>query len=174
MAIGSTQNVFTAGGTYSSGPSDGQYHVKVTDAQLGASSKGTPQMVLEFTVANDPNHPAKEGKKLTKKFITLGPADPTAADAAEKMEKIKGMMKRFLFDGFGMKWPESDKPQDPRDWVGKSVWVQVAKVAGRDGPRADIVAIAQTQEGLPVVKGGAAPANNGNNGSTPAKGGRRR
>lgn len=175
MAIGATTQVMV-GGKYSTGPSDGQYHIKVTDAQISQSSKGTPQMVLELTITNDPEHAAKEGKKLTKMFQTLSPADPTAADAGEKQEQINGMLKRLLFDGFGLKWPDKSEALDPRDWQGKTAWVMMQKKTRQNGEsRAEVVAIAQNKDGLPVPKG--VPTGNGNGTATAAAGktaGRRR
>ena len=98
---------------------------------------------------NDPNNPGKEGKKLTKVFQSL----PMEGDEEDKILTMRGMVKRFLYDGFGIKWPEKETALDPRDWVGRAAWVQIGDQKGADGqPRAGVTHIAQTAEALPLPK----------------------
>jgi hypothetical protein len=141
------------GGTYGAGgPAKGQYHCIVNDAQITEAKTGRLQLVTEFFVRDDPNHPAKQNKKLTKWWQCF----PMPDDDAEKAKNMRGMWKRLVYDGFGMKWPDSEKPFDPRVLIGKTAWVLMGDTKGADGqPRVGVVAVAQTQEGLPLPKNGA-------------------
>lgn len=123
MAIGNPV-VMKVGGAVSSGPEAGIYHVEITDAALGTSSKkGTPYVELQFTVRDDPDHEAKEGKNLLKQRF-YGPG----ADADEaKAQTMMGMLKRGIFKGFGVPWPKEGVNLDARKFVGKKAFVLVAK-----------------------------------------------
>lgn len=148
--------VINIGGAVSTGPEPGDYAVIISDAAIGKSGTGRPNLQLEFTGKDDPNHPAKDGKKVTKMFQSL--AD--VSDDADKVKTMNGMLKRLVFDGLGVKWPAEPKPLDPRVFAGKKCWIRLEKKKqeGRD-ERTEVVAIALTQDKLPVKKG--APTTNG-------------
>ena len=157
MAIEGAPSI-NIGGAVSTGPEPGDYSVLITDAAVGASSTGRPNLQLEFTVKDDPNHVAKNGKKLTKMFQSL----PQGSDDEEKVKTMQGMLKRLVYDGLGVKWPTEPKPLDPRQFAGKKCWVRLAKKKqeGRD-ERTEVVAIALTQDKLPLLKGAPAGSPNG-------------
>lgn len=112
------------GGAVASGPAAGLYHVEVTEASLGTSSKaGTPYIELAFTVKDDPDHEAKEGKMLLKQRF-YGPGEH---HDAEKALTMMGMLKRGIFKGFGVAWPKDEAALDARKFAGKAAWVLVAK-----------------------------------------------
>lgn len=143
--------VINIGGAVSTGPEAGDYHILVTDAALGKSKSERPNLQLELTVKDDPNHAAKEGKKLTKMFQSL----PQDSDDEDKRKVMQGMLKRLVYDGFGVKWPTEPKALDPRIFVGKKAWIRLAKKkneqTGED--RSEVVAVALTQDKLPASKG---------------------
>ena len=138
------------GGTFSNGgAAEGNYRTEVADAQISEASTGRPQVVLDLTVRNDPNHPSKEGKRLTKMYQSL----PQEGDDPENAKVTKGIIKRLIFDGFGLEWAKDEKPFDPRVLVGKMAWVQIAKKKDNKGiERSNVVAISQTAEGLPIPR----------------------
>lgn len=147
----------TMGGEFTNpGVAKGVYRVKVEDASLGEAKSGRHQFIAQLVVSNDPNHAAKEGKKLTKLYQSL----PTGEDDADKKLMMKGIIKRMLFDGFGIPWPKEDKPFDPRKWVGKEAWVLVGDQKRADGSMGTgVVAIATEADKLPALKTtGEAPA----------------
>lgn len=137
------------GGATSSGPAPGIYHVKVTDVQTGTSSKkGTPFVGLELTVHKDPDHAAKEGKKLTVARFYFPHPDETDAD---KVKQVKGMLKRNLYLGFGIQWPKEEKALDVRQFSGKEAWVQMdfpSKSEEGEDARCEVRRIAQKREDL--------------------------
>ncbi len=140
----------TMGGDFSSATTaKGVYRVKVEDASIAEASTGRPQITMQLVVSKDPNHAAKEGKKLTKIFQSL----PTGEDDADKRLMMKGMIKRMLFDGFAIPWPKEEKPLDPRKWVGKEAWVLIGDRKGKNGEmQTGVVAVAQEADKLPAVK----------------------
>lgn len=153
------------GGEFSNGPAKGQYHVIVSDAQIGAAkSSGRPNITLDIFVKNDPGHPNKEGKRLQKLFQSL----PMESDDADKRKSMRGMVKRLCYDGFGVEYPTEEKDLDPRVWIGKTAWVLVGDQKDQSGQlRTGIVAVAQKQEQLPLPKGATSTI-------PPKNGGRRR
>lgn len=151
MAITGAPQILV-GGAVSNGPALGDYHIIVSDAQLGESkTSGRGQLVLELTVKDDPNNPSKEGKKLTKMFQSL----PAEGDDPEKVKQMQGMLKRLVYDGFGVKWPAEPKPIDPRIFVGKPAWIRLdnRKNNQTGEERSQVVAVAQAQDKLPVRRG---------------------
>ena len=159
MAIAAPDSIFI-GGAVSTGPASGDYHVIIEDAQLGTSSKGRGSLNFDLVVRDDPNHQAKEGKKLTKMFNSL--AD-SKTDDEDKMKMMNGILKRQVFDGFGVKWPTEPKALDPRIFVGKTAWIRLApkKNPNTGEERTQVVAVAQTPDKLPVNKTTAEPAGGG-------------
>lgn len=141
---------FGGGGSFSAGgPEKGQYHCIVADATTGESKNGRPKLTLVFNVHNDPNHPAKQGKKLTTMFqyATMD------TDEKDKADVMKGMLKRLVYDPFGLPWGAEFKPLDTRKLVGKEVWVLIGDNKQADGTlRNGVVALSATQEGLPLPK----------------------
>lgn len=162
------------GGEYSTYSLDkGNYRCKVTDASYGEAKTGRQQLILDLTVEGDPNHPAKEGKRLTRHYQSVV---MPASDDADKIKTLKGFWKRMISDGFALKWdPLNAKPFDPRTLIGKIVFVQIGNTKRADGsPAQGVVALAPTADKLPAVKidtGTGAAAAVGGNG---AAGGRRR
>ena len=147
------------GGAVSTGPAKGDYHIIVSDASLGTSSTSRPNLQLELTVKDDPNHTAKEGKKLTRMFQSL----PQDGDDEEKVKTMQGMLKRLVYDGFGVKWPAEPKPIDPRIFLGKTAFVRLDQKPGDD--RTNVVAVAHALDKLPVRKGTPTGPVNGKNGT---------
>lgn len=161
MAItGAAQEAMMWGGaTSAGGAATGVYRVVVTEAALGMS-KGAqdadgnytkaprPFVELEFFGKGDPDHPGKEGKKVTKsKFY-----GPSAADDAEKKKLMAGMLKRSLGDGFGIKWGTDGKPLDPRIFVKKEVFIAIGPGKANDDTgesRQEVLAIAPSRDKLP-------------------------
>jgi len=172
MAIVAAPMSHLAGGSYSTGPAKGQFRTVVNDAQLGESSKGRPQAVLEFVIKGDPNNPSKEGKKLK-----MWQSFPIPTDDHDKQESMRGMIKRTLYDGFDKKWPE--KPVDEagmvkylKELVGAPAYVAVGDTKGPNGEaRTGIIAVAQSLEKLPVPKSTRPDGANGT--KTPPTRGRR-
>lgn len=148
------------GGSYTSGTAEGDYHVIVSDAQLGLAKTGRPQLIAQLTVKNDPAHPAREGKPLTRMFQSL----PQPGDPEDKRDSMKGMVKRLWYDGFGVPWPKEDKKLDARLFINKEAYVRLAKKEGKAFP--DVVAVATTLDGLPP-KHGAPTAPNGKSAAAP-------
>ena len=150
MAIEGAPTI-NVGGAVSNGAEPGDYHVIISDAALGTSKTGRPNLQLELTVKDDPNHVAKEGKKLTKMFQSLA----QASDDEDKVKTMNGMLKRMVFDGLGVKWPTEPKPLDPRVFAGKKAWVRLDRKkneqTGED--RSEVIAIALTADKLPAKKG---------------------
>lgn len=137
-----------AGGTFTTGGAKGDYHCRVDDAQITVASTGRLQFVLDLSVHNDPDHPGKEGKKLKKMFQSLAMPE----DDKEKADQMRGMLKRFYYDGFGEKWPTDSKPIEARKWIGKEAWVRLD--VDKDKPEfTKVTHIAQNKEGLPTPKG---------------------
>ena len=165
MAIeGAPDDVITAGGSYSSGPAEGVYHVVVQEAARGESkSSSRPQLIIDLFGKDDQDHPAKQGKRVTKMYQSLS----MKSDTKEKADTMRGMFKRLVFDGFGLKWPADDKPFDVRSLQGKEAWILIApRKDDRDGSmRNQVVAIAQDKAKLPKLSGAS---------TTPPAGGVRR
>lgn len=146
----------------------GNYHVEVLDASYGESKTGRAQLILQLVYKNDPNHPASEGKKLTRIYQSM----PAEGDDADKVKMMKGIIKRMIFDGFGLKWSTDEKPFDPRVLVGKQAWVQVGDTKKADGTASTgITHVAQTLETLPIPRGVQAAAATA---GAPRRGGRGR
>ncbi len=161
---GAAQEAMMWGGaTSNGGAATGVYGAVVTEAALGMSKglvekndKGEevivkhprPYIELEFAGKNDPDHPAKNGKKITKqKFY-----GPTASDDADKKKLMAGMLKRSLGDGFGIKWATDGKPLDPRIFIKKECFLAIGP--GKENEetketRQEILAIAPTKKQLP-------------------------
>lgn len=153
MAIAAAPDTAFAGGPVSTGPAPGDYHVVIQDAQNGVSGSGRPSLNFDLVVKDDPNHPAKNGKKLTKMFNSLGSAEH--GDDEDKLKMMAGILKRQVYDGFSVPWPKERKPIDPRIFIGKEAWVRLATQknpkTGED--RSQVVAVAQTLDKLPVSRG---------------------
>jgi len=156
MAIAAPDSIFV-GGAVSTGPAPGDYHVIIEDAAVGTSTSGRGSLNFDLVVKDDPNHAAKEGKKLTKMFNSL--ADP-AQDDEEKQKVMNGILKRQVYDGFGIKWPTEKKALDHRQFIGKTAWIRLApRLNPKNGEtRTQVVAVAQTADKLPVNKTTAEPA----------------
>ncbi len=156
MAIAAPDSFFV-GGAVSTGPASGDYHVIIEDASLGSSSSGRGSLNFDLVVKDDPNHPAKEGKKLTKMFNSL--ADPKTDDE-EKIKVMNGILKRQVYDGFGIKWPTDKKALDARQFIGKTAWIRLApRTNPKTGEaRTQVTAVAQTADKLPVNKTTGEPA----------------
>lgn len=137
------------GGAYSSGPSSGVYHVEVTDAQKTEAKTGRNMASLELTVKNDANHPSMEGKVL----CTLRQSLPMPGDEEESSKKMQGMIRRMLYLGFGVAWPDKPKAFDPRIFVGRAAYALIAPKKNQNGEeRNDVIAIAQEAAQLPTPK----------------------
>lgn len=147
MAIEGAPQILV-GGAVNSGPVEGDYHVIVSEASIGTSKTGRPNLQLELTVKDDQDHVAKNGKKLTRMFQSL----PQPGDDGEKVKDMQGFLKRIVYSGLGIKWPTEGKPLDPRIFVGKTAYARLAKKTPTD-EFANIVAMAPTREALPVKKG---------------------
>lgn len=174
------------GGAFSSGgPQKGAYHVKVSDAQVCEAKEvkeeeGRTQKrlgyALQFDVYDDPNHPAKNGKKLTKEQFWL----PDAEDDDDKRKTMNGMLKRGPFDGLGVRWPEKEEEFDPRDFIGKTGYVLVDEQEDKrdNSMRTRVVAIRQDPSKLPKLKEAKAAAGGKSDekkgGAAAAGGGRKR
>ena len=52
---------------------------------------------------------------------------PHPSDDKDKVETMLGMLKRKLYDGFGLPWPKDSKKFDPRIFQNKEVFVWLAK-----------------------------------------------
>lgn len=123
MAINAApDDFFLAGGETISGPDLDDYHVIVSDAQRGTSKDGKKaQLVLEFTVKDDKNHPAMEGKKLSKSWATWPAKDESDMDK----KKTLGRLRRMYYEGLGVPWPKEAKAVDPRIFVTKTAYVRI-------------------------------------------------
>jgi hypothetical protein len=141
------------GGSYSTGPAHGQYHCVVNDAAITESRTGRPMATLKLVVKDDPNHQSKESKGLGRDIRQSLPMD---SDDPEKVGVMKGMVKRMLYDGFDMPWPDEAMPLDKfkaeiRKWVGKQCWVNIGDTKQADGTMGPgVTDVAITQEKLPV------------------------
>lgn len=155
MAINGAATIINGlGGAVSAfGPELGDYHIVVNEIAVSESKNSKrPSLELELFVKDDPNHAAREGKKLMRVFIAL-PFPGTDDD--EKLKVMKGMVKRRWFDGLGIKWPEEGTAFDARKFQGKAGWVRVANGKDKDGqPRPEVVAVALTAQGLGTPKAG--------------------
>ncbi|TAL42365.1 MAG: hypothetical protein EPN91_08275 [Salinibacterium sp.] len=129
MAINAAPDAFfSAGGDTISGPEADDYHCIVSDASRGMSADGTKaQLILEFTVKDDKNHPAMEGKKLSKAWFTW----PAAADSETDKKKALGRLKRMLYEGLGVPWPKEAKPVDPRSFSTKEAFVRIGTTTNK-------------------------------------------
>lgn len=144
------------GGKFSSGPAEGVYHVQVTetgkDKSKGDPAKNKPQrpfLALTLTVtAKDKIHASKKGKKLTVDRSYF----PHPSDDTDKIETMLGMLKRKLYDGFGLAWPKDSKKFDPRVFANKEAFVWLAKGKPNEETgeaRVEVQAYAQTPDKLP-------------------------
>lgn len=170
--VGSADDAaFVVGGKVGGGV-EGDFHVIVQDARKGESAqKKTPMVELDLVVKDDPDHAAKEGKGI----LGSNPFKarwyfPRVDDPEDKKLQQRGIMKRQLYQGFGVKWPDEEgKKFDPRIFVGKMAWVRLKTKEGEDFPQVSAVAV--NKEDLP---GGKKKATNGEAPAKPAGGGRRR
>ncbi len=135
MSIQGAPKAVLLGGKTSNGVAAGIYRVKITDASLdftkGGEVKGKdgkmvkkdprPYVKLELTGCKDPDHPAKEGKKVLTAKVYL----PSEFDDQEKTEMMAGMAKRSWWKPLELKWPTEAKPLDPRIFVGKELFAKV-------------------------------------------------
>lgn len=168
MSTTEVQGLFVDGGEVSSfSIEDGNYHVKVEDAGNGQSDNTQRGHTwAQLVVHNDPNHAAREGKKLMKMFVNF----PMPDDPEDKAKIMRGFRKRLIYDGFGFDWPKKTetKPFDPRKLIGREAWVQIR--TDKDG-KSNVYAVAQDIENLPKLKKAAidpatAAASNKKNGAT--------
>lgn len=168
MAIqntGGAEVELTYGGKTSSGPARGVYHIKVVEHEKGMS-QGDPNAVDKKTGKKKPKpprpflglalevtkkdkfHPSKVGKKL----LTDKTYFAVASDETDKREMMAGMVKRKLFDGFGIPWSKDAKKLTGQLFIDKEayVWVDLGKDEG-DGTerRTQIQAISQDITKLP-------------------------
>lgn len=151
MAITGASDAVLVGGEVSSGPAKGDYRVEVTDAKLGESKDKTRKMLLlTLTVKDDPNHSAKNGKKLT---TWRQPLPAPGKDDADKLKTMQGILKRSVYEGLGVKWPETAKALDPRIFMNKVAFVRIDDRTGSDGKtRTDVVACAVSADKLPAPR----------------------
>ena len=152
MAINGAPDAIFLGGSYSTGPAEGVYHTVVHEATQGESkSSSRPQLVITFFGKDDPDHPAKQGKKVTTMYQSL----PMDGDDKEKADIMRGMVKRLVFDGLGLKWSPEPKAFDVRSIVSKECWILIGpRKDDRDGSiKNQVVAIAQSKDKLPKLKG---------------------
>lgn len=154
MAVQAAPDAAFVGGEVYNGPELGDYHVIVSDSAMGETNKkDRKQLILELTVKDDPNHTAMEGKKLTKMWQSF----PNAADDDRKRKTMLGIIKRQVYEGFGIPWPKDSKPLDPRIFTGKSAWVRFGERKDKEGKiRQNITHVVQKQDQLP--KGNGVPA----------------
>lgn len=155
MPIGAPETLMV-GGTTSSGPTPGIYRVKVAEVNTGTSKKkGTPFIELDLHGCKDPDHPAKEGKRIIKHQIYLPHPDlmKQAAEgdteAIEKVQQLNGMTKR-AFKGYGVAFPKESKKFEPRQFMNKEVFIELAKgKANDDGDsRTEVSRVADKRESL--------------------------
>lgn len=134
------------GGAYSSGPAKGVYRGIVQEAAIADTQSGGKKLSLTIFGKNDPDHPDKEGKKL----FTFSQTFPSANQPAETQSLVKGIWKRLIYDGFGLKWSTEAKPFDQRQLVGKEAFFLVDEKKQADkSMRNDVVAIALEKDKLP-------------------------
>jgi hypothetical protein len=144
----------SVGGAYSTGPAEGVYHIQVTetgkDESKGENGKPKrPLVTLTLTItAKDKVNASKKGKKL----MTDRTYFPCGADDKDKVKTMLGMLKRKLYDGFGIAWPKESKKFDPRIFANKEAFVYLAK--GKPNPdtgeqRVEVQAYALTPDKLP-------------------------
>lgn len=155
MAItGAPEAMMVGGAVNSGGPAAGIYRIVVADASTGMSkgdeAKGKlPRhyIELEFHGKGDPDHPAKDGKKVTKQKY-YGTA---SNDDAEKRKDMLGMLKQRLYNPFNVKWPSAGAAVDARIFVKKEAFIVIAPgKANEEGEtRNEVQAIAQKKEKLP-------------------------
>ena len=155
MAITGAPEVMMVGGAVNSGgPPAGIYRIIVADASTGMSkgdeAKGkAPRhyIELEFHGKGDPDHPAKDGKKVTKQKF-YGTA---SNDDAEKRKDMLGMLKNRLYVPFNVKWPAAGAAVDARIFVKKEAFIVIApgKPNEEGETRNEVQAIAVKREKLP-------------------------
>ena len=156
VGITGAPEVMMVGGAVSTGGAKpGIYRCIVTDAATGMSKgdeeKGRPPrpfVELEFAGKGDPEHPTKEGKKVTKqKFYGA-----SGSDDPDKKKMMNGMLKRSVYDGLGLKWPTEGKALDPRIFVKKECFIAIglSKADAETGDqRPEVQAIAIERAKLP-------------------------
>lgn len=155
MAINAAPDAVLVGGEVYNGPELGDYHVVVSDASMGETNdKKRKQLILEFTVKGDSGHQSMEDKKLTKMWQSF----PNAEDDERKKKTMLGILKRQVYEGFGLPWPKEPKALDPRIFVGKTAWVRFGEKFDKKNNkmRQNITHIVQKLEQLP--KGNGVPA----------------
>ena len=146
------------------------YHVIVNESSLGTAQKtGRPFTALDLFGKDDPNNPAKNGKRITKQRVY----GTMVGDDKEKADTMKGMAKRTFCDGYGMKWPAEEKALDPRQLVGKSAWILIGPKKNEETGeiRNEVLAVAQDQAKLPKVNTAPVPGlpNGAPTNGTPAR-----
>lgn len=155
MAITGAPDAVFVGGEVYNGPELGDYRITVSDSSLGETQdKKRKQLILEFTVTGDPAHASMEGKKLTKYWQTM----PNKDDDDKKKKQMLGILKRQVYEGFGIAWPKELKALDPRIFTGKTAWVRFGERFDKKNNkmRQTITHIVQSLEQLP--KGNGVPA----------------
>lgn len=153
---GAPEAMMVGGATNSGGPAPGIYKVIVADASVGmtkgdeAAGKAPRHFIeLEFHGKGDKDHPAKDGKKVTKQRF-YGTA---SSDDAEKKKDMLGMLRRRVYDGLGVKWPTGEaKAVDTRIFTKKECFIVIAP--GKENPetnetRNEVQAIALDKKKLP-------------------------
>ena len=118
---------FQFGGDTISGPELDDYHCIVTDASRGLSSTGKAQVILEFTVKDDKNHPSMEGKKLSKAWFTW----PAGTESDTDKKRALYRLRRMLFEGLGVSWPKEGKTGDPRIFSGKQGYCRIGTTTNK-------------------------------------------
>jgi len=155
MPIGAPETLMVGGPT-SSGPTPGIYRAKVTEVNTGASTqKGTPFIELDLHGHKDEQHPAKEGKRITKHRIYLPhpdlikKANEGDTEAVEKVQQLNGMTKR-TFKGYGVPFPKETKKFDPRQFLNKEVFIELRKGKADDEgeSRTEVSRVASEREAL--------------------------
>lgn len=145
-AIGEAVQVMM-GGRFSNGPAKGVYHGIVTEAAVGDTQKGGKKLSITVFGKDDPDHPEKEGKKL----FTFSQTFPSESQDADTQDRMRGMWKRIIYDGFGLKWSTEPKPFDARQLVGKQAYFVVDEKKDQNGaPRNDVVGVYLEKDAIPV------------------------
>jgi len=152
---GAPEAMMVGGAVNTGGPAPGIYRVIVADAGIGitdgneAAGKAPRHYVeLEFHGKGDPDHPAKDGKKITKQRFY----GASSADDREKQKNMLGMLKRRVYDGLGVKWPTGESKLDARIFSKKEAFIAIAP--SKENPetgecRNEVQAIALKKEKLP-------------------------
>ena len=146
-----------AGGKTSSGVKRGVYHIVVAEVGKGLSEGDAkakppkpkrPFIALTLNVTKkDKLNVSKHGKKL----LTDKTYFACKEDDREKQEMMSGMVKRKLYDGFGITWSKDAKKVDERVFANKEayVWVDFGKADDSGEARTQVQAVSADITKLP-------------------------